>query len=62
VHSAFSRHNAHEVNSARTGMTSADVTERLASLDVLAMPAHLAARVADAITAESACRQVVPAR
>jgi hypothetical protein len=43
-------------------MTSADVTQQLASLAAPTMPAQLAAKVADAIAAESARRQLVTAR
>jgi hypothetical protein len=62
VHTAYSRHQAPEATAARTAVTTTDVRNRLASLGAPTMPARLAAKVADAIAAESASRGLVTVR
>jgi len=58
VHKAYSHQYMATATAGVPGaaMKSADVNDRVASLDGPEMPAHLAAKVADAIAAESARR------
>jgi hypothetical protein len=58
VHSAHSRHQVATAKDARAAVAAPD---RLASVDGPQMPARLAAKVTDAIKAESARRQLIPA-
>jgi hypothetical protein len=62
VRAAYSAHLAPEPTAPATALTPAVVTKHLASLDTPSMPTHLAAKVADAIAAESAQRSLVTAR
>ncbi|HSR86927.1 MAG TPA: hypothetical protein VLM11_22330 [Streptosporangiaceae bacterium] len=62
MQSAYSRHQAPKATAANTTLTTADVRDRLASLGAPAMPEHLAGKVADAISAESARRGLIATR
>lgn len=62
VHSDHSRHQVPAAKAARTTMTATAAPDRLASPEGPQMPAHLAAKVTNAIKAESARRQLIPAR
>jgi hypothetical protein len=62
VHTAYSPGQAPEATALRTATTPDVVAELLASLEAPTMPTHLAAKVADAIAAESARRSLVTAR
>jgi hypothetical protein len=62
VHTAHSRYQVTKATTERTATTTADVRDRLARLGAPQMPDHLAAKVADAIAAESARRGFVTAR
>ena len=56
MHTAYSRRQAREATTDRTAMTTSDVRDRLAAVGSPRMPDYLAAKVSDAIAAESARR------
>jgi hypothetical protein len=58
VRTAFPTREVYTPKDSRTAIAPAEVAEMLAGLDAPTMPAYLAAKVADAIAAESASRLV----